>query len=145
VYNDEVMKSVAALALVVMISLIPLSTSRVSALSLSGLNLQFGGYTSFSVPCTCSIGMIIVFTPFFTGFGTSPTGALYFQPPYSVPYAYFNIGVPTTWALGAYTPNPAAGAACLVGAPPACTPAPIPVFGIVKYMGTSQPGGIPPL
>ncbi len=105
-----------------------------------GIGLPFGGYVIFSIPCTCSAGLAVFMAPFFPGVGNGvpvPFGALLYQPGISKLFAYYNIGVPTTWHLGNYTP----GGACLIGVPPACVP--IPVVGIMTQVGTSIPGAIP--
>lgn len=99
------------------------------------VGLPFGGLVNFSIPCTCSGGVVIYYTPLYLGSKIPVTGSLWF-PPVAKLYAWFLLGVPKTWNLGSYIPG---ASACLVVAPNPVDPCvPIPAAGTIQYMGTSK-------
>ena len=112
----------------------PFSAGAIS----TGVN--YGGFVSTVIPCTCSGGFVMTFSPFFNNSPVPTVGSLYFQAGLSIPFAYFAPGVPTTYELGKYTPG--VPDACLIGIPPLCAPITIPVLGLVQYTGTSKPAGL---
>jgi hypothetical protein len=98
--------------------------------------VPFGGFVTSVIPCTCPpFGLWIQYTPFFFGSSIPAAGALYF-PIGALLYEYFQIGVPGTWELGSFIPNPGQ---CLILAPtlpPSCIP--LPALGTIEYTGTSS-------
>ncbi|MBX4189497.1 hypothetical protein KW785_02790 [Candidatus Parcubacteria bacterium] len=111
--------------------------------------LPFGGYVvSAAIPCGCPpFGMVINYKPFFTNSITPPIfGSLYYAPGQAMLFAYFGFvapGTPSTWNLGAYTPD---GGQCQQPDPATaaegdpCEPGiPVPALGTIRYMGTSLP------
>ena len=72
--------------------------------------------------------------PFFNNNKLPIFGALLFQPPLSVAYKNFLVGVPGSYELGTYVTG--VPGICLVGIPPACVPAPVPTLGVIKTMGS---------
>lgn len=95
--------------------------------------VPFGGFVTSVVPCTCTVGVAIVYSMFFTGSNIPvPVGALYYVPPVPV-FAFFQIAVPGTFELGTYAPGVQA---CATGLPPACVP--FPTAGTLEYTGTSS-------
>ena len=115
--------------------LITFSFYTFSKTASAATGIGFGGLVTAVIPCTCSGGAIITYAPFFNNTSIASVGALYFQPPFSIPFMNYLVGVPSTYELGVYTPG--VQAICLVGIPPACAPATVPVFGLIQYMGTS--------
>ncbi|MDB5194813.1 MAG: hypothetical protein JWN50_827 [Parcubacteria group bacterium] len=115
------------------------------------IGLPFGGYVTFALVCTCPpFGVMITYAPLFLGNALPIAGPLWF-PPGAQLYAYYQLGVPTTWNLGSFVPggicnmlNPAAVAATAGADPDPCAPPiPIPTLGTIEYMGTSMPGASP--
>ncbi|HEY9586340.1 MAG TPA: hypothetical protein VJJ27_01710 [Candidatus Paceibacterota bacterium] len=101
--------------------------------------LPFAGLVTFVVPCTCTGGLWIQFSPFYPGGGILlPIGALTFRPipigP-SIPYADLFVGVIGTLHAGDYFPTPGT---CWIGEPPFC--APLPDFGVIFQVGTNRLG-----
>ncbi len=98
------------------------------------IGAPFGGFVTAVVPCTCSGGLWMQYTPFFFGTDIPASGALYI-PPSAVIYQYFQL-VPGTWELGSYIPS---AGACFVPAPNPADPCVfLPAGGIVEYTGTSS-------
>ncbi len=97
-----------------------------------GFGLPFGGLVTSVIPCTCSGGVWISYTPLFLGSNIPTVGSLYFSP-VSILYAWFQLGVPGTWNLGSFLPGPGA---CLIIVGEACSP--LPAEGTIEYMGTSK-------
>ncbi len=105
------------------------------AVGISSVSIPFGGHSKVVVPCTCSFGVWIQYTPFFMGGKMLPVGALTYRPPKpSKPYAYFTAGLPGIWYLGKYLPTPGT---CWVGVAPYCVP--LPDYGVIDYVGTGMP------
>ena len=99
----------------------------------------FGGYVTFTIPCTCSGGLMAFFSPLYLSSKVPVFGNMYISPETRV-YRQFLRGVPTTWELGTYTP----GGACTIVAPNPVDPCvPIPTLGTIKFMGTSFTGARP--
>lgn len=108
--------------------------------------LPFGGLVSYTLPCTCpgSIGNLwIWFVPFFLGSHIPVTGPLVYAPYVSQLYAWYMIGVPTTWHLGSYLPG--VQACWMLVPPPGTGCIPWPAAGVITQVGTSKPGGLVPL
>lgn len=97
--------------------------------------LGWGGLTAFTTPCTCSGALWIWYDPLYP-IETFPllSGALTYMPGQTILKAWGLIGVPTTWALGQF--SPALQEVCLIGAPPACTI--LPSLGHMYLVGTSK-------
>lgn len=107
----------------------------------AGVSIPFGGRSNVVVPCTCSGGVWIEFTPFFAGSLPIGVGALTYRPPpfgKSKPYSYFTAGLPFVWYLGRFNPTPNT---CWVGVPPYCVL--LPDYGVIDFVGTGMPGAIP--
>lgn len=119
------------------------SPQNILAASFSDLSLSFGGLVSYTIPCTCpgSIGNLwIYFTPLFLGSEIPLTGPLVYIPYSSKLYAWYSIGVPTSWHLGSYTPGVQA---CFMLLPPPATGCfPLISAGVINYVGTSKPFGL---
>ena len=114
--------------------LLPISSKAAS----TPVSLPFGGFVTVMVPCTCPpFGLWIFYSPLFLGSGVPIAGALYY-PPGSLLYAFFKIGVPTTWALGSFIAGPGA---CSIIVGPSCVP--LPAMGTIEFTGTSIPGALP--
>ena len=96
----------------------------------------FGGLVNIAIPCSCSAGTWIYYTPLW-GIAPLPvTGALWF-PPGARLYAWFQLGVPGTWNLGSYAPG--TGEGCWIVAPDPADPCILlPALGTIEYMGTSK-------
>jgi hypothetical protein len=108
-----------------------LSFSPAQAVNLA--SQPFGGRVIFSVPCTCGPypgSMVNIIS------GPSWGGWLY-APGLSQLKENFLVNVPGVWLLGSATRVPSL---CLIGFPPACIPAPVPVRGTILEVGTSRPG-----
>jgi hypothetical protein len=108
-----------------------LSFSSAQAISL--VSQPFGGRVIFTVPCTCGPypgSMVNILS------GPSWGGWLY-APGISQLKKDFLVNVPGAWLLGSATRVPSI---CLIGFPPACIPAPVPVRGTMLEVGTSRPG-----
>lgn len=105
--------------------------------------LPWGGYSSApGIVCTCPpFGMLLTYSPLFLS-SSIPTAGFMWYSPISVLFAYFQVGVPTTWSLGAYSPG---GVCNIISPATGCTPPllSIPAVGTVLYMGTSMPGASP--
>lgn len=99
----------------------------------------YGGYVTFTVPCTCSGGLMAFFSPLYLSSKVPIFGSLY-VPLTSRAYKHFLKAVPTTWEVGNFVP----GGVCLVLAPIPVDPCiPIPTLGTVRFMGTSFAGARP--
>lgn len=102
--------------------------------------IPFGGYVTATIPCTCSAGSVVVYTPFFNGSKLPSAGSLWLVPG-SLLYKYFVPGLPTSWNLGTYTPG---ASGCFVLAPVPGEPClPVPAMGMIQFMGTSPVGAAP--
>lgn len=99
--------------------------------------LPFGGLVSFSLPCTCSGGLWVWFTPLYLGGPAVLSGPLVYSPFSTMLYAFYMIGVPGTWHLGSYVPG--AQACWIIAPPPAVGCVPLPSVGVMTKVGTSRP------
>ncbi len=102
-----------------------------SVLAVTGVG--FGGLVSVSVPCTCSGGFWVWFTPLYINSPVPTTGAIYFSAFHTVPYSWYVFGVPGTFELGTFTPGVQE---CLVATPVGCTI--LPTLGSMIMVGTSK-------
>src|SRR5687767_3490021 len=111
------MKSLYLAGLVLLLSFVVFAYPFRTSAQLPGLpslapTLPFGGRVTIGVPCTCpeSLGRVLItFAPFFTtGLNRFSLGgsSLTYVPGSSQLYAHYQIGVPSTWHLGTYTPTP---------------------------------------
>ena len=99
--------------------------------------LPFGGLVSYSIPCTCSLGSLwIWFTPLWLGAPVPVTGSLVYVPFSSILYAWWMIGIPSTWHLGSYIPGVQACYMLVPTVPPSCVP--WPAAGVITQVGTSK-------
>lgn len=102
--------------------------------------LPFGGYVTVTIPCSCSVGSWVYYTPFWAGSDVPTAGALYL-PPGAPIFQFFVPGLPTSYDLGSYAPGVSA---CLILAPDPADPClPLPALGTIEYMGTSILGASP--
>jgi len=124
-----------SLVIVLMLAVFFLFTPRTSEAITTGL--PFGGLVNISIPCTCSAGTWIYYTPLYLGKPVPTTGALWF-PPGARLYAWFELGVPATWDLGSYVPGTAAEACWITAPDPADPCIVLPAEGTIEFMGTSK-------
>jgi hypothetical protein len=132
------MPRISRVFLILVCLLIVMVPSSVSAVAYAnpGTGFGFGGWVSFFIPCTCSAGLWIFFTPLFlSGSPTPIVGSLTYTPGVSDLYPLYSIAVPTSWELGDYVPG---AQTCLTGVPPACVP--LLAIGLMNRVGTSAPG-----
>lgn len=97
--------------------------------------IPFGGKINYIIPCTCSGGAAVFYSPLFINSSVPTVGALYYSSPPSLPtvlFSWYNPITPTVWNLGKFTPNVLG---CFVPAPNGC--APIFTLGTIIYEGTS--------
>ncbi len=108
-------------------SLLPTSASAVVT------GLGFGGKISSVVPCPCSGGFAVFYTPLYMNSPVPVTGALYYSTFSSLLFSWYNPVTPTVWNLGKFTPGvqecliPAPSTGCMI----------LPTLGSVIYEGTS--------
>jgi hypothetical protein len=113
------------LAIVLVFILSPLVTQ-------ASVGLGFGGLVSFSLPCTCSGGLWVWFTPLYLNSPVPVSGALYYAPYHTIPYSWYEFGMPLTWELGTFTPGVQE---CYIVVAAGC--APLPTLGTMYMSGTS--------
>lgn len=106
--------------------LLPTSASAVVT------GVSFGGKINFIVPCPCSGGFAVHFTPLFINSSVPTTGALYYSSFSSLLYSWYNPITPTVWNLGKFIPGVQecwvpVGLGCVI----------IPTLGSIIYEGTS--------
>lgn len=126
--------NLASLVLLLLMSAIPQAAKAIDT------GVPFGGYVTGYIPCTCSAGAAVLYTPFFTGSAVPSTGTLWLNPT-SLLYSFFVPGLPTSWDLGSYTPG--AGGCWIIAPNPADPCLPVPTLGSIQYMGTSIVGASP--
>ena len=114
------------LAIVLVFILSPLVTQ-------ASVGLGFGGLVSFSLPCTCSGGLWVWFTPLYLNSPVPVSGALYYAPYHTIPYSWYEFGMPLTWELGTFTPGVQE---CYIVVAAGC--APLPTLGTMYMSGTSS-------
>ncbi len=103
-------------------------------------SIPFGGLSVVVIPCTCSSGIWVQFTPFFLGGMSLPVGALTYRPPptgKSTPYAYYTAGLPKTWHLGEFKPNLPGALTCWIAIGVTCIP--LPDLGVINKVGSGIP------
>lgn len=89
---------------------------------IGGFSVPFGGIIMVQIPCTCSVGTLLIVGP--------PAGGEFILTPASKIYRNFS-PFPSNWVLGL-----ANGIApCLVGTPPACFP--VGRGPLIRIMGTN--------
>ncbi len=103
--------------------------------SFAQAELPFGGFSTFTTPCTCSGTFYVWFAPLYLGGPVVITGPVVYSPFSTIPYANFFTGVPAVWHLGSYIPGVQA---CWMASPVGCFP--LPSLGIMTKVGTSRPG-----
>jgi hypothetical protein len=75
--------------------------------------------------------------PFWAGQGAIPVGgAVVYVPWISKVYAWYQVGIPTTWHLGSYVPG--VQACWMLIPPPATGCFPLPSVGVIFQVGTSN-------
>jgi len=95
--------------------------------------VSFGGMIDAVVPCPCSGGFAVYFTPLYMNSPIPVTGVLYYSTLSSLLYSWYNPITPTVWNLGKFAPGvqecliPAPTSGCMV----------LPTLGSVIYEGTS--------
>ena len=99
-----------------------IDTSKIQA----ALPTVFGGVGTWVTRCTCSPGFKVIIGP------PRPAVLLY-NPFTSIIFANYKITVPSSWAIGIYTP----GGVCLMTAVPFCVSVQPPVQGTMIIVGTS--------
>ena len=95
----------------------------------------FGGIVSLSIPCTCpgSAGNTwIWFTPLYLGGPVVITGPVVYSRYATLPFANFNIAVPSRYHAGYFTPGVQA---CWMTIVTGCIP--LPNLGLMFYVGTN--------
>ena len=122
--------------LVIAIFVVLLAASPLISLAFSA-SLPFAGLVTAVVPCTCSAGVWILFTPFYPGGGILlPTAALTFDPAPlgpSIPYADLLVGVVGKLHEGDYFPTPGT---CWIYVAVGC--AVLPDLGVIWKVGTNH-------
>ncbi len=99
--------------------------------------VPFGGYNVWSVPCTCSAGVVwyVWYAPLFLDMGVPMAGPMAVGvPPSSYWFLDYDPIVPTTWSLGMFV---AGVQSCWQPGPTVCIP--WPVLGHVYEVGSSPP------
>lgn len=96
------------------------------------IGTSFGGMIDFIVPCSCSGGFAVYFTPLYLNSPVPITGALYYSSFSSLLYSWYNPITPTVWNLGKFTPGVQE---CLIPVPDGCMV--FPTLGSIIYEGTS--------
>jgi hypothetical protein len=96
--------------------------------------LNFGGFQTFSLPCTCSIpGTFWVwYFPLYYNSNIPISGPMVYTPIFSTLYSNYEIVVPFTWELGNYVPDVGT---CWIYIGVACVP--LPSLGLMNQVGTS--------
>lgn len=127
------MKKNFAIVFVAPLVLLGLLLPSFSAKAQTGSLLPFGGMVSYTMACTCSTSILwIWFTPLYLGGPVVITGPLAYSPFSTLLYGNFNIGVPSKWHLGSYTPGVQA---CWMYAVAGCFP--LPTIGLIDKVGTN--------
>jgi hypothetical protein len=105
----------------------------------AAVGVGFGGLVTAVIPCGCSGGLWVWFTPLYTNSPVPVTGAIYFSALHTIPYSWYEFGVPATWELGTFIPGvqecfiPAGPLGCIL----------LPTLGSMVMTGTSGlPGGL---
>jgi len=93
----------------------------------------FGGVINLIVPCSCSGGFAVFYTPLYINSPIPTTGFLYYSSFSSLLYSWYNPITPTVWNLGKFTPGVQG---CFIPTPPAGC-AVFPTLGSIIYEGTS--------
>lgn len=99
----------------------------------SAAGVGFGGLVTTAVPCTCSGGFWVWFTPLYTNSPVPITGAIYFSALHTIPYSWYAFGVPGTFELGTFTPGTQE---CWITILDGC--AILPTLGSMNMVGTSK-------
>lgn len=94
--------------------------------------LPFGGFVTFSIPCTCSANLWVWYTPLYLG-PLPVTGAMVYSP-YATPFkfGYYLVGVPTMLNAGVFVPGVQA---CWIITPVGCVP--LPSYGLMTTVGSN--------
>jgi len=102
--------------------------------ALAGPGLPFGGQVIKTIPCPCSLNLLVINRPI----GPTSIPNLVFGKG-SILYAFFNIFTPGNFILGTYTTP----TVCAIPGPSGCTPPIIIPAMKIHMVGTSNPGGGP--
>ena len=98
----------------------------------AAVGLGFGGLVTAVIPCPCSGGFWVWFTPLYINSPVPVTGAIYFSALHTIPYSWYAFGVPGTWELGTFVPGVQE---CYIPTPAGCVP--LPTLGSMIMAGTS--------
>lgn len=97
--------------------------------------VSFGGKIHYIIPCTCSGGAAVFYSPLYINSSVPTVGSLYYSSPPSLPtvlFSWYNPITPTVWNLGKFIPGVQE---CWVPVGLGCVF--IPTLGSIIYEGTS--------